>query len=248
MDGAMEPTRWQNWGRYLVVGAVAVAISVFAFILREPVPIFDWIDLGVHELGHMVVMAGPRMMHFLAGSVAQVIVPVALAFYFLWKQKDLAGAGFCFAWAGTSMWDVSVYIADAPMQALPLIGGGTHDWGYLLGPQGWDALNQAGSIAGFVDFVGMATAGFGIGLALWPALRHAMGRSRVAPAAVVPVERVVREPIGGHAPDPLRATPEAAFPSAAGLVPEEERVPDPWLMASRLPFFHESADQSAPHS
>ncbi len=29
--------------------------------------------------------------------------------------------------------DVSIYIADAPFQRLPLIGG-SHDWAYLLGP------------------------------------------------------------------------------------------------------------------
>jgi hypothetical protein len=241
----MEPTRWQAWGRHLAAGLGAAVISLFAFILREPVPVFDWVDLGVHELGHMLVMAGPRMFHFLAGSVAQVAVPTALAVYFLWKQKDLAGAGFCLAWAGTSMWDVSVYIADAPIQALPLIGGGTHDWGYLLGPQGWDALSQAGSIAGFVDFLGMAMAGLGMGGALWPAVRHATRRSTPVQVAVTPIERVVREPVNADGPDPIDATPAAAFPSPPSLAPDEDRGPDPWLAASQLPFFHESDEDPA---
>jgi hypothetical protein len=241
----MEPTRWQTWGRYLTAGLGAAAISVFAFILRSEVPVFDWVDLGVHELGHMLVMAGPRMLHFLAGSAAQVAVPTALAIYFLWKQKDLAGAGFCLAWAGTSMWDVSVYIADAPVQALPLIGGGTHDWGYLLGPQGWDAMGQADSIAGFLDVLGMATAALGIGVAVWPAVRHATGRSGSIEIVALPTERAVREPLNGVAPDPIGATPAAAFPSAPALAPDEERGADPWLAASQLPFFHESAEDSA---
>jgi len=241
----MEPTRWQTWGRHLAAGLGAFVISVFAFVLREPVPVFDWIDLGVHELGHMIVMTGPRMFHFFAGSVAQVAVPAALGIYFLWKQKDLAGAGFCFAWAGTSMWDVSVYIADAPIQALPLIGGGTHDWGYLLGPQGWDALSQAGSIAGFVDSLGMATAGLGIGVSLWPAARHAARRSGATAVVALPTERVVREPLSEGAPDPIGATPATAFPSAPTLAPDEERSSDPWVAASQLPFFHESAEDSA---
>ncbi len=67
----MEPTRWQAWGRHLAAGLGAAVISLFAFILREPVPVFDWVDLGVHELGHMLVMAGPRMFHFVAGSLSR---------------------------------------------------------------------------------------------------------------------------------------------------------------------------------
>lgn len=240
----MEKTRWHAWGRFLAAALGAAAISFFAFILRSPVPVFDWIDLGVHELGHMIVMGGPRMLHFLAGSLLQVAVPAALAGYFLWKQKDLAGAGFCLAWAGTSAWDVSVYIADAPIQALPLIGGGTHDWGYLLGPQGWDALDRAGSIAGFVDLMGMAAAVAGIGLAVWPAVRLVTHRRR-APSLAVGDPMPVRMPVSPGGPDPLVATPAGAFPSEPTLVGDDQSGPDPWLVASQLPFFHDRPEDHA---
>jgi len=264
----MEKTRWRAWGRYLAAGSAAAAISVFAFLLRSPVPIFDWVDLGVHELGHMIVMGGPRMLHFLAGSLLQVAVPAALAVYFLWRQKDLAGAGFCMAWAGTSAWDVSVYIADAPIQALPLIGGGTHDWAYLLGRQGWDAIDRAGSIAGFVDLLGMIAAGLGIGLAIWPAVRTVGSRRRASKVGQsASLELPVREPSrivgngdgnpGSHGgaigSDPLDAAPFSTFPSEPELVPDpdpdpdSDPGPDPWLAASNLPFFHDRPEDRASH-
>ena len=75
---------------------------------------------------------------FLAGSVLQVAVPLGLAAYFgLLRRKEWASAGFCLAWAGTSARDVAVYVADAPVQALPLIGGGHPRLGLLAGPAGF---------------------------------------------------------------------------------------------------------------
>ena len=39
-------------------------------------------------------------------------------------------------WIAQNLWNISVYISDARAQELPLVGGGEHDWTYLL-----DALN-----------------------------------------------------------------------------------------------------------
>jgi hypothetical protein len=40
-------------------------------------------------------------------------------------------------WVAQNLWNVSVYVADARAQLLPLVGGGEHDWNYLLGRTGW---------------------------------------------------------------------------------------------------------------
>ncbi len=199
---------WVRWGRYAVAAVLAGVITWFAFIAHREVPILDWFDLGMHEVGHMVMILAPRMVMFLAGSVAQVAVPLALAWYFWFAQRDAAGGGFCLAWAGASAWDASVYIADAPVQALPLIGGGEHDWAYLLGPQGFDAIHLADEIAGFVEFTGAVLATFGIGAALWTMVS---GLRTPAPT--------------------LEAVPVAVrLPITPGV--------DPWLEAAKLPFKH----------
>lgn len=175
-------TAWRGWGRYLLAAALSATIGWVAFGAGRPVPILDLFDLGVHEVGHLVTGFLPELVMFLGGSAAQVAVPLAFGAYFLWGRREWASAGFCTAWAATSVRDVSVYIADAPWQALPLVGGGTHDWAWLLGRQGFDCLDQAGAIARGVEIGGLALAVAGVALCLWPlAGRLRVGR-RVAPA------------------------------------------------------------------
>jgi hypothetical protein len=200
-------TAWKSWGRYALAAAVSAAIGWCAFLAGRPVPLLDWFDLGVHELGHMVAMPLPDLAMFLAGSVAQVAFPLAMAVYFGVRRRDPASGGFCLAWAGTSAWDVSVYVADAPVQALPLVGGGTHDWAWILGR--FDAIDRAGSIAGFVEATGALFVVAGICLAL----------SGVAIAyRREPAARTV-------APAPIDHRPRAADPAG-----------DPWLAAAQAPF------------
>ncbi len=206
-----DESAWSRWGRYAAAAVLAGAVAWFAFIAHREVPILDWFDLAVHEVGHMLMFWAPRMVMFLGGSVAQVAVPLALAWYFGLVRRDLAGAGFCLAWAGASAWDVSVYIADAPVQALPLIGGGEHDWAYLLGQRGFDAIHLADEIAGFVEFTGALVAVAGIGLGLSPAVSGLRKQQPVLQAVAL----------------------TETSPVASGS--------DPWLAAADLPFKHEKA-------
>jgi hypothetical protein len=201
---------FRAWGRYALGAAAAVVIGVVAFGWKQPVPGLDQFDLGMHELGHLLAGFMPRMFMFLAGSVVQVAVPLGLAAYFGFRRKDGASAGFCLAWAGTSARDVAVYVADAPVQALPLIGGGTHDWAYLLGPQGFDCIDRAGAIARSVELLGLLMVIGGVGVCLWPPAFRLWDRKRVQ---VAPVARALQ--------------PRDPAADSAG---------DPWLAAARLPF------------
>ena len=138
------------------VAALAASglVGWYAFVARQPVPILDWFDLAVHEVSHLVAAPLPSLAMFLAGSVGQVAFPLAMAWYFGIHRRERAAGAFCLAWAGTSAWDVSVYVADAPVQALPLVGGGQHDWAYILGPRGFDAIEHAATVARVVDVTG----------------------------------------------------------------------------------------------
>jgi hypothetical protein len=99
------------------------------------------------------------------GSVTQVAVPVGLAAYFLILRRDQLAGGLCLAWAATSAQDVSVYIADAPTQALSLLAEGIHDWAFVLGR--WHAVDRAGAIAAGVRGLGMALLFAGFAICLW---------------------------------------------------------------------------------
>jgi hypothetical protein len=71
----------------------------------------------------------------------------------------------CLVWARASAWDVSVYAADAVSQRLPLVGGGQHDWAFILGH--FDALHLTARIASDIQSGGMAFTLAGFSLLIW---------------------------------------------------------------------------------
>ncbi len=163
-----------------VAGIVACAyFGYFPFVQDRRVPLLGWVDLGFHELGHMLTYPFPDVVTALMGSVTQVAVPLGLAAYFVFRHKDRLGVALCLAWAGASAYDAAVYIADAPYQRLPLIGG-DHDWAFLLGPRAFDALSSAGTIAAAVKGFGavLVLAGLGVAIAGLVVEDPARGRAR----------------------------------------------------------------------
>jgi hypothetical protein len=97
---------------------------------------FDFLNLGIHELGHIVCMPLGQWIGIAGGSLAQVAAPLFGVWQFL-RQRDYFAAAFSLAWLGESLGNLSVYIGDARRQELPLAnlfgGDPIHDWNYLLG-------------------------------------------------------------------------------------------------------------------
>jgi hypothetical protein len=93
--------------------------------------ITDWMNLYMHEAGHVLFKMFGRTIYFLGGSLTQVLLPLALVLVIA-RQRNwyIGAAGF---WLGENMVNVSVYIKDAPYRKLHLIGQGLiHDWNWLL--------------------------------------------------------------------------------------------------------------------
>ncbi len=89
-------------------------------------------DLLIHEVGHPIFgIFGNEFLMFWGGTLMQLIVPLICAGYFL-KIGDRYSAGFMFWWHGQNYFHIAPYIKDAREQVLPLLGGGRHDWGYIL--------------------------------------------------------------------------------------------------------------------
>ena len=200
---------WKTLWRF-VVGIVACAvIGYFPYVQQRRVPLLGGVDLGFHELGHMLTYVFPDVITALMGGVFQVAVPIGLAAYFGVRRHDLLGAGLCLAWAGASAADVSVYIADAPYQRLPLIGG-SHDWAYLLGPGALGNMDGAAGIAGFVKGIGAVMIVAGISLCFrGPFQRPAPVKARPS----VREQLRIREPRRWAQP---RTTPDGPPPAAPG--------------------------------
>ena len=52
--------------------------------------------------------------------------------YFLFRNREPFAAALCTWWLGESFVNISIYMADARSLALPLVGGGDHDWNELF--------------------------------------------------------------------------------------------------------------------
>lgn len=193
-------TELRDHRRSIIASLFVVAALTIAFAFGHRLPIFGLVDLGFHELGHMLATPLGQTVHFLAGSTTQVLVPLGLGAYFWLSQRDEVASGLMLGWAATSMQDASVYIADAPFQRLPLIGG-HHDWAFLLGR--WDMIEMADELAAFVWFSGLLVGLTGLGIVLAPVFRsiaesreEARIRARFAGARV----RETRPPMGPEMP------------------------------------------------
>lgn len=130
-----------------LAGAVAIgAMWWVSFENGEPIPILTYVNFGIHEAGQFLSDSFSDVMTTLMGSIAQVGVPLALAGYFFFFRNDWFAAGMCLAWGATSAHEVSLYIADARVRELDLIAG-SHDWAFILGPEGYDAIDKAAPLA-----------------------------------------------------------------------------------------------------
>lgn len=142
-------------------GAAMVAVAVLAWfpvVVGGRVPLLGYFDLGMHELGHLLTIPLPQPLNAAAGSFTQLAVPLVLAGYFWLSRGERLSAAVCIAWCGANLYDVAVYVADAPYQRLPLLGGDNvyHDWAYLLGPEVVNATSWANELAMTFRVLGLA--------------------------------------------------------------------------------------------
>src|SRR5918996_4720976 len=100
---------WRNTWRYVAGLIGCLTIGAYPFVLEKRVPLLGLVDLGFHELGHLLTYPLSDLATATAGSAIQVLVPLGLAVYFtVREERDLLGAGLCLAWAGASAADVAV--------------------------------------------------------------------------------------------------------------------------------------------
>ena len=125
--------------------ALTLALAVYGLIiLRDPSQfrLVDNIDLAIHEAGHVFFGPFGEFIGFLGGTLLQFIVPITFFGYFLHHRNRYA-ASVLLWWVAQNLWNISVYARDARAQELPLVGGGEHDWAYLLDTLGVLQRDQA---------------------------------------------------------------------------------------------------------
>jgi hypothetical protein len=94
------------------------------------------VNLAFHEAGHPIFgLLGNRFLMMLGGTLMQLIMPAAAAVQFLRTDQVLSADAALF-WFGENFLGIGRYMADARAQKLDLVGGGEHDWTFLLSETG----------------------------------------------------------------------------------------------------------------
>ena len=143
----------------LVIYLIQAAEVFYEYVPGRPWPfllvaIRNGIFLFIHEGGHALFMFFGRTLNILGGSFWQIVFPL-LSFLIALRNRSHFIAPFALFWVGTNMMDVSLYMRDAPMRMLPLLGGHKvgHDWWNLF--RQWDMLDSAGGWADLFYFGGL---------------------------------------------------------------------------------------------
>ena len=136
LDAFYEYRPGMRWGNFLFI------FRTFTF-------------LPLHEGGHFLFRFFGRTLYVLGGSFWQIVFPL-LWFIIAFRQRSQVFP-FALFWVGENMMDVSLYIRDAPVRMLPLLGGDKtgHDWHYLLSQ--WGEMDSAGTLADFMYYGGVIT-------------------------------------------------------------------------------------------
>jgi hypothetical protein len=164
----------------------------------------DYVNLAFHEAGHLFLSFAGTTLHYLGGTIGQLLIPIALAFYFLIKEERPFAAAVCCWWLGESLVNVSIYMADARSLELPLVGGGDHDWNELFYRFGMLSESSVGATAAATHLIGVFLMVLGLAWALlfflpreklrrinrfliarWPWLQRALPFTPEAPAGAL---------------------------------------------------------------
>ena len=119
--------------------ALSAALALYGVYLLAHLgegSLLDSVDLAIHESGHLVFGPFGEVVGFAGGTIMQLLMPALFVGYFA-RRGDQHGASVALWWVGQNCANVSIYAADARAQELPLVGGGEHDWFYLLSHFGW---------------------------------------------------------------------------------------------------------------
>jgi len=149
-EQATDWCRGKNW--WLRLPFLLFFGYVLVRHLADPLysSILGGLNLGIHELGHIVFGFLGQTMAVAGGTLLQLLAP-AIGMVNFYRQDDFFSIALCFGWLSTNLFSVATYAADARRLELPLVtpfGGGEviHDWEFLLSR--WDILQHDTLIAG----------------------------------------------------------------------------------------------------
>ncbi|MDX1455153.1 MAG: hypothetical protein R3217_06845 [Gammaproteobacteria bacterium] len=141
---------WAPAGK-LRLGSLAAIAAWLAWYYSQSftdwLPILDSVNLAFHEFGHLLFGIFGNTMGWLGGTLGQLLMPLVVLLVF-WRQGDTFSVAIAGMWFFQNGLNIARYLGDAQSQILPLVGGGQHDWTYLL--TRWGVLQQDTVIASYI--------------------------------------------------------------------------------------------------
>jgi hypothetical protein len=182
---------------FKAAGAVLL-ISVwgwFALVQNDQTPIFVFLNIAVHETGHVLFRPFGELTMLMMGSGSEVLFPLLVGAYFLIRKRDLVATAVAWGWAASASASAATYIGDADDGRLALLGAtgpdAAGDWERILGVEFFDKVFLADRIAGVVRTVGFVLWFVALGLAAWAIVRN---RQLARAAVATPNGRVTAVP------------------------------------------------------
>ena len=130
----MTERKWDTvTGPKLAGFGLAMALFLVLLFRSEPGFVFlvDHANLLFHEAGHPIVGLFSSRLEPYGGTLGQLAFPCILAVSF-WRKGEPLGVAAGAIWFFENCFNIARYLADARTMALPLVGGGDHDWNTIL--------------------------------------------------------------------------------------------------------------------
>ena len=150
----MNEERWQKITQLELIGfRIGIALFLVLIFASEPGFVFllDHANLLFHEAGHPILGLFSDRLEPYGGTIGQLVFPIALAVSF-WRKGQAPAFAASVIWFCENWLNFARYMADARTLALPLVGGGDHDWNTIL--TRWHVLQYDRDIAAAAKFTG----------------------------------------------------------------------------------------------
>lgn len=122
------------------LAAFTLGFLVFLLLLSQSEPGFifllDHANLLFHEAGHPIGGLLSQRLEPYAGTIGQLVFPVVVGIGF-YRRGQVLGFATAVIWFAENLFNIARYVADARKMALPVVGGGDHDWNTILSRWGW---------------------------------------------------------------------------------------------------------------
>jgi hypothetical protein len=148
----------------------------FALVKNDQTPIFVYLNIAVHEIGHVLFRPFGERTMLIMGSGFEVLFPFAVGIVFLIRKRDVVSTAVSWGWSASALASAATYIADADDGRLALLGATgpdtAGDWERILGERFFDKVYLADSIGATVRTFGFVLWFVALGLAAWVIVRN----------------------------------------------------------------------------